>query len=389
MRRILLSVMLLWTLSLLAQSSDSLDFPQPQFINPIFDSFSRNYTSTSAMGRGHTGIAITGGVDNVLQNPAGYAPDAASLHMEMLVKPPVNVTYYGEEDRMTSPAPFGMVGAGGNLARNITGALIYSLPKSMQLDDFSVEMNMGYYVLTRYPTFNLHQVTANAAWHGDNLHVGLSLHNQVYYLSDIIFLRTFDRMRVGKYILRPQLGLLYTGDNFNAGLSVTPQQDASWDLRYVSYDTKLPLDMVVGGAYKVNNGQYTAEVEYEQTSAISGEFSDRWTVRVGAEKTVRRFTYRAGYIYHPEVWHGAYKLPVNTTATADTALWWNDVAVGGYVSKNTQHLITFGTSWTHRSGKVNLAFLLDVGGQAPVAQVNASLDLYFSAFKKKNAPKID
>ena len=43
-----------------AQAPDTLTFPQPQYVNPIFDSFTRNYISTSAMGRGHTGLAIPG-----------------------------------------------------------------------------------------------------------------------------------------------------------------------------------------------------------------------------------------------------------------------------------------------------------------------------------------
>lgn len=383
MRYTLLLAMLMAALGLAAQSADSLEFPSPQFVNPIFDSFSRNYISSSAMGRGYTGVAIPGEVDNVLINPAAYIPSKASLHLELLVKPPVDVDFYSPEDRLTSTAPFGVVGVGGKLLPNVTGALLYSLPKTLKLDDFSVEMNMGYYVLMRYPSFNLHQVTANAAWQLGDLSIGLNLHNQVYYLSDVTFLRTFERIRQGKYFLRPQLGLLYSGDKFNAGLSVTPPQNANWDLKYVEYDTQLPLNAVLGAAYKTGNARFTAEADFEQDSAISDAYKDRYTIRLGAETTIRRFSYRAGYIYHPEVWHGNYKLPVNTTANADTALWWNDVPLGGFLGENTQHILTAGASWHHRDANLNLGFLIDVAGKAPVAQVSASLDLYLSAFKNK------
>jgi hypothetical protein len=369
---------------LAAQASDSLDFPQPQFMNPIYDSFSRNYYSTSAMGRGYTGIALPGETDNALLNPAAYLSEKASLHLEMLIKPPVNVNYYGEDDNLTSPAPFGIVAAGTKLGEHFSGALLYSLPKTLHLDDFSIDMNMGYYLLMRYPTFNLHQLTANAAWHSGDFHVGLNLHNQFYYLSDITILRTFERIRDAKYVLRPQLGLLYSGEKINAGLTVTPPQDLTWKFKdYVTYDTTLPLNAAFGAACKLKKTSFTGEVEFEQCSAISDAYSDRVNVRLGAETTIRRFSYRAGYIYSPEVWHGYYRLPMNNTANADSAIWWGDVAPGGYLGKNTQHILTVGTSWHHQDVNVNLGFLMDVAGKAPVAQVNASIDLYFSAFKNK------
>lgn len=393
MRWILILALLLGSLGLAAQSADSLDFPQPHFVNPIFDSFTRNYISTSAMGRGYTGIAIPGGVDNVLLNPAGYAPDKASLHLEMLIKPPVDAIFYAEhdtltgytmtpEDRMTSPVPFGIVAGGGMIGYNFSYGLLYSLPKTIKVDDFSVEMNMGAYLLSRYPSFYLHQFTANAAWHSERFHVGLNLHNQIYQIGDLTFLRSFERINNSKYVLRPQVGLLYTGDSFNAGLSLVPPQNTSWDLKFVQYDTKLPLNIVAGGAYKKNNAQFTAEVDFEQSSALTDKYVDRYTLRLGAEKTVRKFTYRAGYIYHPEVWHGHYRLP---DADSDTlSIWWDDILAGGKVEKNTQHILTVGTTWHSPDVRINLAFLIDVAGRAPIAQVNASLDLYFSAFKRKD-----
>ena len=69
MRRLALLAMLLLTAGLAAQAADTLDFPQPQYINPIFDSFTRNYISTQAMGRGNTGIAIPGKVDCAARYP--------------------------------------------------------------------------------------------------------------------------------------------------------------------------------------------------------------------------------------------------------------------------------------------------------------------------------
>ncbi len=382
MRTFLMLILLLAASGILAQA-DGLHFPQPQFVNPIYDYFSRNYLSTSAMGRGHTGVALTGGVDSALLNPASYQPEQASLHLEALIKPPVNTDTYGPEDRFTSPVPFGIAGIGGNLGRGFSGALIYSLPKTLVMDDFSVEMNMGDYLLMRYPTFNLHQITASAGWHLERLHLGLNLHNQFYYLSDVIFLRTFERIRQAEYILRPQLGLLYTAPSYTAGLSITPEQSANWDLKYAVYDTKLPLSISVGASYQLSGTVFTADLEYENCSALDNAFQDRYTIKAGVEKNIRRFTYRLGYLSHPEVWHGDYQLPENTTANADTSLWWDNVALGGSIKKNGQHFLSAGVTWHHRDGNINLAVLQDVAGREPMTQVNLSLSLYLSAFRRK------
>ena len=391
MRRTLLwlAVFMLLGTALAAQP---LEFPQPQYLNPIFDSFTRNYISTSAMGRGHTGLAIPGGVDNVLKNPAGYRPDKASLHLELLVKPPVDSEIYALADTsvyyqmtpetMNSPVPVGIIGGGGKIGPNFTYGLLYSLPKSIKVDNFGVEINMGYGLIQRYPSFYLNQITANAAWHKDDFHVGLNLHNQIYQLGDVTFLRSFERIRDTKYVLRPQLGLLYSGETLSAGLSVVPQQNVDWDLKFASYETRLPLNLALGMAYGKNDAFLTAELDFEQCSAISPAFRDRYTIHVGAEKTIRRYTYRAGYIYHPQIWSGQFNLP---DARSDTiSIWWGAVMPFGQVTKNTQHIITVGTSWNHPDARVNLAGLINVSKQAPVAQVSLSLDLYFSAFKRKD-----
>jgi hypothetical protein len=394
MRRNIICLLFLGLLgtALSAQSPDALNFPQPQYVNPIFDSFTRNYMSTSAMGRGYTGLAILGGVDNVLKNPAGYRPDKASLHLEMLVKPPVesdiyamadtSVYYRMTKENMLSPVPVGIVGGGGTIGPNFTYGLLYSMPKSIKVDNFGVEVNMGYGLIMRYPSFFLNQLTANAAWHKDNFHVGLNLHNQIYHLGDVTFLRSFERIISDKYVLRPQLGLLYSGESLSAGLSMVPQQNVNWDLKFAQYDTRLPLSLALGVAYNKNNAVFTAEVDYEQCSAISDAFKDRYTFHAGLEKTVRRYTYRAGYIYHPQVWEGDFLIP---DACSDTiSIWWAAVLPQGRVGKNNQHILTLGTSWNHPDVRVNLSGLIDVAGQAPIAQVSLSADLFFSAFKRKN-----
>ncbi len=383
MKRIILLCLLLAASLLSAQAADTLDFSMPQFANPIYGSFSRNYLSASAMGRANTGVALQGGVENLLLNPAGYQKDKPALYLEMLIKPPVKVDTVEGEDSYSSPVPFGVIGTGASLGSGFTAAALYSMPNTLKLDDFSVRMNLGAYLLQRYPTFNLHQFTANLGWHTDNWHFGASLHNQLYYLGDFTVLRTFERIRDIKYVPRPQFGFLYTSPVANAGITFTPEQEVNWDLKYVEYDAILPMEVKAGVSVMAGKTTISYDMGYENTAAIDPAFYDRISTKVGIETRSGKFTYRLGYQYIPEVWHGNYRLPVNTFATADTSLWWDFEPVAGFVEPNNQHFLSIGSTWHHRDGSITLAFMQDVAGQARMTQIGISLQLYFKAFRRK------
>lgn len=383
MKRIALLCLLLAAAALGAQAADTLDFSMPQFANPVYDSFSQNYLGSRAMGRGYAGVAIQGGAETVLLNPAGYQKDKPALYLEMLIKPPVNFETSEGEDLYSSPVPFGVIGTGGSLGGGFTAAALYSLPKTIKLDDFSVRMNLGAYLLQRYPTFNLHQFTANLAYHTGPWHFGANLHNQLWYLGDFTVLRTFERVRDYKYVPRAQFGMLFAKDGVNAGITFQPEQQVDWDLKYVQYHAVLPMSVNTGVSVRTGAATISYDMGWENTAAIHPDFYDRISTRVGLEARVRKFTYRLGYSYVPEVWHGTYRLPLNTFANADTSLWWDFEPVTGNVERGNQHFIHLGTTWHHRSGSINLAFMQDLAGQARMTQISLSLELYFSAFKRK------
>ena len=161
MRFTLLFLLIFTALGLFAQETPVLDYPQPEYVNPIYDCYSHNYLSTRAMGRGNTGAGLMGAVDHLLLNPAGYLPEKGSLHLELLVKPQIDNNYYRAEVNYNSPVPIGSAGFGGKLGENFSGALLYSNPKSISVDDFQVPMNFGYYIYRFITTFNLQQITAN------------------------------------------------------------------------------------------------------------------------------------------------------------------------------------------------------------------------------------
>ncbi|HNZ06793.1 MAG TPA: hypothetical protein PKI63_03285 [Candidatus Cloacimonadota bacterium] len=386
MKHFSLLILLLIASALSAQAADSLNFSLPQNMDPVFEYYSRNYLSTRSMGRGTTGVASLGGVESVLANPASYQIDRDAMYMELLIKPPVSTAIYTGDNNFKSPVPFGLVAAGGNVTDDLTWGAAYSLPKSLVMDAFNLEMNLGGYLHTRYPVYNLHQLTANLGLHIGELNLGLNVHNQFHYISDFTVLRTFERIREVKYLLRPQMGMLWNTQKLNLGFSYTPQSPFNWDLKYVMYETSLPGEASVGLSVRDANRRYNLEMDWTDTSILNSHYKDRYTYKAGFEADVRKFTYRLGYLYRPQIWDGLYQLPVNTTANADTALWWDDAALGGRVPANDQHLATAGLSWFFKDGCINLGLLYEVSGPAQMAQVNASLGLNFDVFKRRKHP---
>ncbi|NLO11255.1 MAG: hypothetical protein GX122_02410 [Candidatus Cloacimonetes bacterium] len=391
MRKLYILIFLLMAVGLMAQAQDSLgiSFAMPQNMDPAFDYFSVNYVGAQALGRGNSGVALKGEVESILVNPAAYHPQRSAIYGEMLIKPPVKTDIYHSAREFSSPVPFGMIAAGGPLENRflpgMNWGVAYSLPKSIVLDAFVVPMNFGAYEMVRYPIYNQHQLTANLGWHRGDWNVGVNLHNQIHYISDFTVLRTFEHIREYKYLLRPELGVLWTNPQLNVGLSITPPSRLDWKLKYLDFDTTMPTELTAGIAIKNANQRYIVDAQWENASAVHEDYKDRFSLKAGFESDVRSFTYRVGYLYRPEIWHGSYNLPINTTADADTALWWNYIPTSGSVSENGQHLVSAGISWAFKYGVINVGGMIGLG-QPDMAQVSASLGLYTDYFRRKRHP---
>jgi len=381
-RRILLVILFMIVGCLLVAQETPLILPLPQFDNPFYDSYSRNYLSASAAGRGYTGVAELGNIDSALLNPASNLPDSTSLMVEMDIKPPIEAQGYPMYADYTSPVPFGLLGLTGNLGKGFSGGIMYNVIKSISLNDYSFYINMGEDFVQRFPSYNLNQVTANLCYHQNNLHVGLNLHNQIHYTDDPIFMRSYDRVRDYQYSYRIQPGIIYSLGAAKLGLTLMPPTKFNWDLKYTTYDALAPLWLSTG--VSLSNPQYTGllDAEWEQTSAIDSHFKDRFTVKVGGERHYGTITYRLGYHYTSNVYDGYIRLASNE-AQPDTSIFWNFVPDSLYVKNNSQHSITVGLSYYHRSGSINIGAMQTVVADVPKTQISLSLSFYLSTFTRK------
>jgi hypothetical protein len=386
MKSVLIILCVIFCSALSAQAADTLQsFNMPQFANPFYDFFSRNYLGVEAAGRGYTGISILGSALNAQLNPASIQADSAMAYTELSIKPPLSAEGLSFNSRYSSPIPIGIFGFSFPISAKISSAIAYNNPKSIILDDFSIEINQGADIVTRYPTYYLHQLSAAMAYHySDNLHLGLSLHNQLHYLDDVLFLRSYDRVRDYTYRLRFQPGIIVGNHLWGAGFSATLPTPVEWDLKYATYESNLPLELSLGTHYAFDNNRVAADIRFRQDSEISPAFNDHISLHLGGEKRTGNNIYRAGYFYSSDVFSGLIKLPINTSAQADTSIFWDEVATALPIADTAQHFLSVGFGHLFRDGSINVSAMHAFVGEQRQTQVNLSLSLYLSSFKRKD-----
>ncbi len=386
MKKYLVMLSLLVAISLSAQAADSLNLlKMPQYTNPFYEAFSRNYLGVEAAGRGYTGCAVPGSAQGALINPAIILADSTRIFTEFNIKPPVEAEGLVFSSRYSSTTPLGMVGVSFPLGSKIAGALIYNNPKSLILDDFSIVINQEADIVVRYPKYYLHQFSGIARYQvTDQLNLGLGLHNQLHYLDDVIFLRTYDRVREYKHTMRFQPGVFYHCGGLGAGLSALLPTDFDWDLRYAEYDSMLPLELSAGLSYAWDIYRMAGDFRYVQNSAIYEKYDDQLSVHLGAERRKDNKILRGGYFYNSNVWDGQVILPENVNAEPDESIFWDDVSTTLPVSNNEQHFLTVGFGYLFKDGSLNLSALTTVAGESKCTQVNLSLSLYIKSFGRKD-----
>ncbi len=378
-------LLLLLMLTLIAFSihaqQDSLNFPAPQYMLPFYDHFSENHLNAEAMGRGFTVMAYPGRVENAVNNPATLSAAKSYVYMEVTIKPPIDEINQPDSMLFSSPIPFGMFGFSGKLYEKLLGAISYNVPKSLYYDNFSVDLMQGADVVTRYPSYHLHQITGTLAYPIRNFRLGLNLHNQFHSFNDIIVFQTFDRIDKTFYVLRIQPGILYQWNDLNLGLAVTLPVKTEMDVKYLNYDVTLPLKISGGASYQYTNNRFLAEAEWEQFSEMSSAFDDRLTLRLGYEKRIRDVIYRAGLTSVPAVYKGAYRLPVLETTNPEQLRWWQNVPRGGYIGDTSQLYLTAGFTYNFKGGRLTLGLMQDVLGKVPTTQFAMALGFDLETLK--------
>ncbi len=159
----------------------------------------------------------------------------------------------------------------------------------------------------------------------------------------------------------------------------------NWDLKYAEYETTLPLEVSAGVHYAFDTYRLAGDVRYRQDSETSPAFDDHISVHIGGEKRKDNNIYRLGYFYSSDVFSGLIRIPENTTGNADTlSIFWDDVNPILPIKDTTQHFLSIGFGHLFRDGSLNVSVMHAFASKQAQTQVNLSLSLYLSSFKRKD-----
>ena len=413
MRSILLAACLLMTGALAALPS----YAAPEFVQALYDQFSVNYLDAEALGRGHTGAALPGGVNSVLANPASLQMQEPGAYLEIFLKPGIeemNKQGFVERDTnfehalqtYNATTPFGIVGFGFPLWGGVNTAILYSVPQCLQYDTFTRELQTDQ-LLSLHPSFTHASFVWANAYHTGEFSIGmntmLDLYMQNEYRSYWVMNKLSDTQRVYRF----QPGVRWQHGEFSIGAAYTMAADVTFGMGYgETYDTTIPARVTAGLAWTHGIYTLTFDVDHEWTSEQKAdyinqtpyedapddeifiepvEFEDRTRLKFGAEFRNGPYTARVGAMHVPGVFEGKLYYPAipDDSDVSDNEVYWpHENYLFATIDKNDQMFVTGGLSYAFRSGDLHLGLAADVLRDVPVVQLSTGFSLHFSSFAK-------
>ncbi len=385
-------------------NDDFLWFKSPEFMQPMFDSFSRNRLNTKAMGRGHIGVPVCEGIENALLNPAGFRVDGNDTYVEVSFKPEVEdysdfynysegfigddfyqrseLTIENRNSKIGSAYPSGIISYGKKLGSSANLGFSFSIPQSLDLSNYAHVSQAGevYSFDTSLRQFDL-TVSANYELPVDGLTVGL---NTTMNIIDIASER--KHFNYGQYdenvaYLSLMPGFLYKKDILTLGATFKTGTEQDFDMGFgEKYTVSIPPVIAGGIALETSKATLLGEINFEKTSDLNPGFDDRMIIKVGLEKKNNKTTFRVGFINMPEVFSGNYNLPMSDMPEYHSVDWLNDYNYGSIISNNAT-FITGGLTYEGKAFDLNGAFSADIGDTG-ATQISISALVRYDHIKK-------
>ncbi len=353
--------------------ADPMGFVAPQYLQSYYDNFSNNYLNAISAGRGHTGVGLTGNVENVLQNPAAFTTDHSQLYIEIFIKPPVSEFNKYQDQQYESLVPIGIFAYGFHAWKHFNFSMNYSTPQSIEYNVLSLELNTGD-IIFHYPSYYLYQITATGNYEWKNLRIGLNLLNEIYSFKDQVTWGTaiLDRVDHMDYALRFQPGLYYKYKGVSIGTSYMPSTQHTYNFRYQSYDVTLPSQFNAGIGLTYNVTRFATDINLTNCSEMSDQFKNRLDFKAGMETDYHKYTLRCGFMSIPSVWQGAYILPIYNVPGGLVTNLPDSV---GMIRSTAQSMLTGGFTWHSELADLTVAFIQDVQNKANYTSVFGSISV--------------
>ncbi|MCK9329149.1 MAG: hypothetical protein PHY08_01415 [Candidatus Cloacimonetes bacterium] len=367
------------------------DLNVPDLCNGVIDQYSRNYLNTSMVARGNTGIAITDRINVAIYNPAAFRSNESHFAFQFIVKDVADeFNTYNTQARPRkeyhSPFAVSFFGIGFNSYNDFHTGISYALTRSIEYNSFLRSL-YGTGIVDTYPTFKEHQFTITFAKKFGDLSFGANGNVVLQTFYDYRNEGKIDMIDLSEIKFIPQLGVLYEGGIVNVGASYKPKVKAKFREKYISFETINPTTINSGITFNAQKGlKFSFDVDYVLYSETSDYFDDQISYKFGIQKKFNAFEFKVGFMHIPSVYEGKYTINnyIDTENDAFHPNFYDEILDEGLFIDTTQNVLTFGTSINVLKNSIlHLAYLTDISGNTDISQFSTSLEINFSALRKK------
>ena len=411
-RIILLTILLSLCLANMAgyDENNPPDHIAPDFLAAFYDHYSVNLLNASSLGMGGATVAIQGGVENAMTNPAAFKTDQLTIYFEGMGKSSTReMNSYleyeepeeikrsereaAESQKFETGIPAGILGMGLSPAPFMSLGVSLSIPQTIRYNILERRLPTGAFV-DRYPTMVNYQTALTVTGHIDELSIGMNVIYNYYTFREMRLIAPhFDNVRYEKGVFRFQPGAFYEKDRFAFGVTYTFAAEeeirmGNQEPYYHIYDMHFPASFEAGTSYRYSDDLTVAlAFEYEMTSEQYGQFDDRLKMKIGFEKQFEEYALRGGLISIPGVYEGAFAIPIDEHTPPGDFIYDPLPYDYGVVNKADQLLITGGFTYYLNDIDINLTFAKDVLQNMDLFQIAGSVNLKLGQILARSASR--
>ncbi|MCB5251250.1 MAG: hypothetical protein LHW49_08860 [Candidatus Cloacimonetes bacterium] len=397
MKRICFGILLLFIISLYAQA---VDYVGPDFAQGFYDQYSKNYLNADMVGRGHTGMALPGGVDYAHHNPAAMLDDYSSMILEIAIKARVDEFNDLQNNKYQSNSPLNSIGFSFAPFNNTHFGFSYNLENSLEYNSFERPLPQTDTSVDYKPKYANNQILLSFA-HELNKHISFGVNGivNVHSFREYRNEGKVDLISFNKAYYRIQPGLLYQSEFVNLGASFVHAVDVNYKHKYIDYNMTIPAELKAGIAIKFNNDLIVlADTDFTLYSQQAKYMNDQAVFKLGIEKRFENpfikigdYSLKLGFIYSPKIYSGEYNVPNYSSDSLDEfhPNFYNAIPDIGFIKPVDLRLLTIGTTVRIKNDvQLNMGYILDTSKDVGLNQLVVSLKFDLAVFNslKKNLP---
>lgn len=371
--------------------SAEVTYSAPEFMQAYYSAYSQNYINTLASGRGNTGVAKIENVENILLNPAGFSTDHTEMYIEFSIKPEKTELGHLHENQYRSSKPFTFVGFGFNPVQNLSTALYYAMPKSIEYDRYTLD-DFGTAVFAdRKPQYNHYSFGFTNAYKVGNLSVGVDVNYNIHNNYNFFINGYPAKENLNEYTFGFSGGAVYqASDRLNFGAMYSHSSDVTFETEYIDWDVTVPAKFSAGFSYYyLADSVISFDYEKRFNSQMSSAYDDIDIFKFGLEQQIRNNIIRFGGMYIPSTFSGRVTTPVVELAPniiPQTPTNFNNGKED--ILSNDQTFITVGYTLNLEELTFNLSAMQAVACEMKSTQFSLSIGVNLSDFDiTKYTPK--